>query len=179
VSAEFVAPDVDAEQVLTFTLTVTDQGGLSSTDEVSITVAVVVVGSSAPVANAGADQSVTEGGSVTLDGSASSDVDDNIASYSWVQSAGDSVSLNNADTVTASFTAPSVSTVSTITLSLTVTDTAGNSSTDDISVTVNPETTTTPPPTTGNNDGGGGAIGWLSLMALMLFAYRYTQANKR
>jgi len=47
--------------------------------------------------------------SVTLDGSGSKDPDGNITSYSWTQTAGPPVTLNGADTMTASFTAPTLS----------------------------------------------------------------------
>ncbi|QJX01972.1 hypothetical protein HML84_06605 [Alcanivorax sp. IO_7] len=41
------------------------------------------VGNSAPVADAGTDQAVKTGSPVTLDGSASTDADDDLLSYQW------------------------------------------------------------------------------------------------
>jgi tetratricopeptide (TPR) repeat protein len=63
-----------------------------------------------------------------LDGSTSTDPDGTIASYSWIQTAGPSVVLNDANTNSASFTAPSVSVDTQLKFSLTVKDDKGESS---------------------------------------------------
>jgi hypothetical protein len=60
-------------------LTVTDDGGKSDSDTVTVT----VTANSAPVADAGCDQSVASGAVVTLDGSGSSDTDGAIEYYEW------------------------------------------------------------------------------------------------
>jgi hypothetical protein len=61
-----------------------------------------------PIADAGLDLFVQEGDIVTLYGGGSNDLDENIYSYTWYQSAGDPiVTLNDADTPTPSFVAPS------------------------------------------------------------------------
>jgi hypothetical protein len=94
-----------------------------------------VYGNSPPVSNAGPDQTVDFGATVTLDGSGSTDPDDNIVSYKWEQTDGPTVTLNNADTATADFTA-SVAGGSVLTFELTVTDAEGLSSTDTCVVSV-------------------------------------------
>ena len=62
-------------------------------------------GNDAPVANAGPDQIGIEAGSVTLDGSASTDPDGDPITYQWTQVAGPSVSLSGMNTARATFTA--------------------------------------------------------------------------
>ena len=88
----FTAPTGPA--ILIFELNVTD-GSLSSTDTVNVTVAAPA--NRMPVADAGEDQDVNEGDTVTLDGTGSSDPDsgDSI-SYSWNQTSGTTVTLSNA-----------------------------------------------------------------------------------
>lgn len=69
------------------TLIVTDDGGKTGTDFVTIT---VLPGGAPPVADAGADQELTQSGTgvpvtVTLDGSGSFDSDGMIVSYTWIE----------------------------------------------------------------------------------------------
>ncbi|MGH8573678.1 MAG: PKD domain-containing protein, partial [Gammaproteobacteria bacterium] len=114
----FVAPSLSADEVLSFTLTVTDDRGATSTD----TVAITVKANQAPIADAGAAKRLRGGQPVMLDGVASRDPDGTIASYAWVQTAGTPVTLAGADRATASFSSPPVNTEETLTFTLTVTD---------------------------------------------------------
>jgi large repetitive protein len=100
-----------------------------------------------PIANAGPNQVVSPGSLVTLDGTRSFDPDgDRIVAYSWVQTSGISVSLNGANTATPTFTAPSISSGTTLTFSLTVTDSAGAvSSPATVVITVNGNNVNQPP----------------------------------
>lgn len=92
-----------------------------------------------PVANAGANQTVTSGTTVTLNGTASSDADGTIASYAWTQTAGTAVTLTNGRTAQPSFAAPTVASSTVLTFSLVVTDNRGSASpAAAITVTVNP-----------------------------------------
>jgi hypothetical protein len=105
-------------------------GDLESADseEVSYTPAAVVP-NQAPSADAGDNQTVYETTSVTLDGSASTDVDGTLSGYQWAQTGGSGITLVNATAAQASFTAPVVDlTGETLTFSLTVTDDDGSSS---------------------------------------------------
>lgn len=89
-----------------------------------------------PTANAGTNQSVAAGATVTLDGTGSTDGDGTIVSYAWTQPAGDTVTLTGATTATPSFTAPSTSAQQTLTFELTVTDDGGLTATDSVDVQV-------------------------------------------
>jgi len=129
----FTAPFVDADVTLSFSLTVTDNGGATSTDAMAVTVNQVIV---APTANAGVDQTVAEDLNVSLDGNASTDSDGSITSFGWVQTAGSAVSLTGANTATPNFIASSVSAETTLGFALTITDNDGVSKTDSVSVIV-------------------------------------------
>ncbi len=75
----FTAPDIDDdEESLIFQLTITDNTGLTKEDTCIIEVTEKVI----PGANAGADQNVYEGNTVTLDGSRSTGND---ITYQWIQ----------------------------------------------------------------------------------------------
>jgi hypothetical protein len=97
----------------------------------------IITGNSAPVSNAGDDQTVQEGETVTLSGFNSTDSDDNIASYTWQQTGGKSVALSNSKGPETTFTAPNVVTdADTLTFRLTVIDSKGLDDVDDCIVTV-------------------------------------------
>lgn len=64
----------------------------------------------APVANAGADQTVDSGALTTLDGSHSSDADGDPLTFLWRQTSGTPVSLSAASAAVATFAAPGVGT---------------------------------------------------------------------
>ncbi|MBT8066267.1 MAG: PKD domain-containing protein [Gammaproteobacteria bacterium] len=104
------------------------------------------IGNSAPVANAGANQSVDEQTAVTLDGSASSDPDGDTLGYSWTQTAGVTVTLANAFSAQASFDSPDVGIGSStsLTFQLRVTDGNGGVNTTSVEVTVNGVSNTDP-----------------------------------
>jgi endonuclease YncB( thermonuclease family) len=99
-----------------------------------------------PIADAGPSQTVNEGTSVMLDGRNSSDPDANSLSYSWKQTAGPFIILKNDNTATPTFTAPSVSSQTTLAFSLTVSD-GELTSTDTVYVIVNDIPAASPPPT--------------------------------
>ncbi|HHH19259.1 MAG TPA: PKD domain-containing protein [Campylobacterales bacterium] len=106
----------------TLTFSATDNEGATASDSVTVT----VVANQAPVANAGQDESVTVNESVTLRGTGS-DTDGSIVSYLWQEGSatlGELATLSYVPTVVGNHT-----------LSLTVTDDDGASSSDEVVVT--------------------------------------------
>lgn len=84
-----------------------------------------------PTADAGPDQTVDEGRTVTLDGSNSWDVDGTVVSYTWTQVDGVTVTLSETRTAQPFFTAPDVGPEgASLTFQLTVTDDGGLQSAD-------------------------------------------------
>ena len=125
----FTAPFIGSgTEVLTFRLTVTDNNGLQANATAVVNVDWV---NNPPVADAGTAQTVSEGIEVTLDGSNSNDPDNNIVSYSWLQTGGPSVTLSDSTAVKPTFTSPTIaSTGLALTFDLTVSDGLGLAATD-------------------------------------------------
>ena len=113
----------------TVTLTVTDTTGQKATDTMKVVVSSSV--DNPPIANAGGDKTATVGSSVTFDASASTD-DKGITSYSWDFDQSNGITAD-ATTKTASKT---YTAIGTYIVTLTVTDTSGQKSTDTLQVTV-------------------------------------------
>ncbi|QTA82628.1 immunoglobulin-like fold-containing [Desulfonema limicola] len=138
VQTTFIAPDLEdgQEMNLVFEVTVSNNAERSDSAEVVITIVEQAV-SEPPVADAGADQNVNSGASVTLDASASSDPDGEIKEYKWEEISSFEISLSGADTKTAVFTAPSGGeTGKTLEFKLTITDNDGNKAEDTIKINV-------------------------------------------
>lgn len=83
-------------------------GNLYISDNASQTIRKIILRNVLPMANAGTNQSVTKGVMVTLDGSASTDANGDMLTYSWSfisKPSGSSASLTGATSVSPSFTA--------------------------------------------------------------------------
>jgi hypothetical protein len=93
--------DIDMPGIYVAQLIVNDGTVDSATDTVSIS----TYNNSAPVANAGADQSTLVGNTVTLDGSGSSDIDGDALSFSWslTPPAGSAATLSDSSAVKPTF----------------------------------------------------------------------------
>ncbi len=89
-----------------FELKVTDNGGLSAKDTVQVIVNDPGQTNRPPVANAGSDQTIILlTNSVNLDGSSSTDPDNNITSYAWSKISGpSSFNIANANAIQTSLT---------------------------------------------------------------------------
>jgi len=117
------------------TLTVTDDAGDTATDQVVITVEAAPGANQPPTADAGPNQTVTDADdngseNVTLDGSGSSDSDGTIVSWSW--------SEGGSEIATGQTPPPEAFAVGPHTVTLTVTDDAGDTDTDQVVITVEP-----------------------------------------
>lgn len=137
-NAIFNAPQVIANSMLTFQLTVTDNKGAthSATTKVTLTPSNT---NKPPVAIPNISQTLGTPTTVVLDGSASQDSDGSISSYQWQQTAGSpSVTLSKANTAQATFTSAQVATKTTLTFQLTVTDNQGVSHSANTTVTLAP-----------------------------------------
>ena len=119
----------------TFQLTVTDSAGSTSTD----TLTSISLLMKRPRANAGADQTASDGDTVTLSGAESADPEGLALAFSWEKiSASPAVTLTGADTATPSFVVEAgLFAGVTHRFELTVTDSVGTTSTDTVDVTIN------------------------------------------
>jgi hypothetical protein len=92
-----------------------------------------------PTADAGDDQTVTAGDTVTLDGSDSSDPNpDDTLGYAWTETTSSGVPLSDASAAQPTFTAPDVDSETTLEFQIEVTDDEDASGTDSVSVTIQP-----------------------------------------
>jgi hypothetical protein len=117
-------------ELFEFTLTVTDRGGLTATDSVTV----MAVTQHPPVARAGLDQRVKAGTRVTLSAATSSDPDEDIVTFRWEQTAGQAVVLSDTGAVSPGFTAPEAVGMSLV-FTLNITDATGLSSQDTVTIT--------------------------------------------
>jgi len=130
----FTAPSVPlGGATLTFQLSVNTGSQTSVPLTTNVTVKYV---NHPPIANAGPNQTVGAGATVTLDSSASYDSDGDVLSYQWTQTGGPTVTLSNATAIKPTFTAPPVPSGSVaLTFTLTVGD-GSLSSTAPVAITI-------------------------------------------
>ncbi len=99
-----------------------------------------------PSADAGSDRSLIAGETVTLDGTASTDPDNDPLSYQWTQISGPDVPLTNPSDAQASFTVPAdIPDGTVLVFELAVQDGRGGEDRDTVSVTVNQPAQNQPP----------------------------------
>ena len=134
VDAGTVTPSFDADLAGDYVAQLIVDDGLVNSAPDSVTVTVVTP-NQAPSANAGADQSVDVGDTVTLDGTGSSDPDGDPLTYSWTLSTpvGSGASLSDATDATPMFTAD---VAGSYTATLVVNDGSVDSAPDSVDITV-------------------------------------------
>jgi hypothetical protein len=108
-----------------------------ATPMVPATVAITVPANAAPVAAPGPAQTVAGGATVALNGSGSSDLENDPITFAWTQTSGPTVTLTGATTPTPSFTAPlKTGAAQAMTFELVVNDGATNSIPQSVTITV-------------------------------------------
>ena len=144
---QITAPSVTAETEITLTLTV-DDGTASDTDTMVLTILDVTAENLQPTVNAGPDQTVREGASVSMPWSAS-DPDGDTLTYAWSQSpAVPAITFASPGSSPTTFTAPRVSSDTLFTLTLTANDGTGDGA-DSLHLTVRDSS---------SRSGGGGGV---------------------
>jgi len=141
--AMFVVPDSATDSMLAFKLTVVDDKGATSSDNVMVQVEKVQK-NVPPTADAGDDQKVQVGNEVKLDGSQSTDNDGKIVSFKWEQTEGPKVNLHS-DQDKATFVVPDSATDSKLAFKLTVVDDKDATSSDNVIVQVEKVQKNVPP----------------------------------
>ena len=133
--ASFVAPRVATLTGLIFQIRVADNHATAATDRVTITVRAAA--NEPPLADAGTDQTVAQGGTVVLDGRSSTDTDAPLTQFRWEQISGTpAVQLTGSNQALATFDAPVVAIPTDLQFRLTVTDDFDVTNADDVTVTV-------------------------------------------
>jgi hypothetical protein len=134
-SVQFTAPELpdDTEMILSFQVTGYSPGNGWAN---ALALVKVIPSNGSPIADAGPDQSVSENALVKLIGTGT-DPDNDKLRYSWTQKSGMDIVLYEKATFSVYFFTPYIDTSSeTLVFELTVTDSQGNSDTDDVNVTI-------------------------------------------
>jgi hypothetical protein len=119
--------DLDESKTYCFVAKAFDTEGYESENSIECCLEALVILNKPPTADAGPDQIVNEGQVVLLNGSNSTDPDDGIASYHWVQIGEPVVKLSDPDAKQPTFTTPVVDFGgAALTFELTVIDHSGN-----------------------------------------------------
>ncbi len=148
----------EAEEFFQLQLSSPNGGNIGPNASIQVNILDAGGSNSSPNSVAGSSQAVSSGVPVTLNGNGSNDPDGDSLSYSWSQVLGPAVLLSNANTSTASFTAPAVNSDTLFRFELDVLDPAGLSDTSTVGVTVLAATA---------NSGGGGALSYWAVFGLI------------
>lgn len=169
----FTSPSL-SNTTLTFSLTVTDEQGLESSDSVTLTT------NYAPTAVAGSDIQVEPGDSFTLNGSGSYDPDSTTLQFSWTQQSGEqSIALSQASNANLSIQAPAYDDI--IQMELRVIDENGLADTDTVTITIGTGVAAITSSADSRSGGGGGAMDYVGLFVLIIpfIAYRKRTSYKQ
>ena len=138
--------DIAGDWRLTAKQTVSGKPPSVSSGAVTLVISSDALVDQPPIANAGPDQSVMAGATVTLDGSRSYDPEGYPLTYVWHQTHGPAVTLSNAATARPSFTAPTgLQEDAELIFSLTVSDGVNESVPDAVTIAVRRDVEPCPP----------------------------------
>ena len=137
---QYTALQVSSDTAVTFTLTVTDNDGDTGTGMHVVTVTDVAVPNQRPtVTSITGASTIAAGASGTLVGTAT-DGDGTVSSYLWTANDTSAVTITDGDEATLQYTALPVTSNTTVTFTLTVTDDDGDTAFDTYDVTVSDAT---------------------------------------
>lgn len=134
-TVQIVAPFVSEITTYQIQLEVTDNFGLTGTNTINLQ---IDSADAEIAANAGLDQEVDEFSIVSIDGSQSVSTASDV-SCAWSVITAEQITFADANECKTTFIAPDVDTITQVGIQLTVTDTANNTDTDSLIVTVNPK----------------------------------------
>ena len=142
-------PSTATAPSVTLTMRVTDSDTNEVTDARVLTIQDAVVTDTPPTIYAGADQDVTKGSTVTLTGATATDIEDadDTLTIEWTQVPAGTVTITNGNTLTPAIEVPSTTTVTSVTLTMRVTDSANPAVTDTRVLTIQDAVVTDTPPT--------------------------------
>ncbi len=152
----------EADEFFTVTLSNATGANLGTSRQLRVDILDALGVNDAPNAVAGASQSAAPGDNVVLNGGQSNDPDSDSLSYAWNQTIGPTVALRDANTVTASFTAPNVGSDTLLRFQLQVSDPGGLSDTGTTSVTIIAD---------GADSSGAGGGGPVSIVLLVMLGF--------
>ena len=143
----FAAPNVAEDTPVEFTLAVSD-GTASVSDKVTVTI--TDSANTAPTVDAGNDQTVTEGSTVNLDGTATDLDSEDTLTYAWTHNSTLTITLDDSEALDTSFAAPSVAEDTPVEFTLAVSDGTASVS-DKVTVTITDSANTAPTVDAGND----------------------------
>jgi choice-of-anchor B domain-containing protein len=161
-------PSAADRERATFSVALFDPHGATLDPNADADEAIVEIADRVPTARAGADQTVGAGELVTLTALDSTDPEGEFLAYSWREVDGPEVVLTDGVGAGTSFNAPDVTSATNLQFLVTVTDVAGNQSTDSVIVTVSAPAGGGGGGDGGSGGGGGGALAPLDLLFLIV-----------
>lgn len=124
----------------------------------------------APTVTLPENKEINTGATVSVTATTTDNENDPLT-YLWQQTSGESVTVMNADTLIASFVAPT--TAGSVELLFTATDSKGLSTNETITLTVVAPVVNPPQTSTGNKSSGGGSFGYFILLLVTVFIRKY------